>query len=64
VEFAPNLYPVIASRLQNNKPFPVQSRLQTQEQPTTAAVGEVQAGEEQLRSLRDTVKRLYNERKR
>jgi hypothetical protein len=63
VEFAPNLYPVIASRLQNNKPLPVQPRLQTQDQSTVAAVGEVQAGEEQLRSLRDTVKRLYNERK-
>jgi hypothetical protein len=64
VEFAPNLYPVIASRLQKNRPLPVQPRLQTQNQPPTAPVDEVLAHKEQLRSLRNTVKRLYNERKR
>jgi hypothetical protein len=51
VEFAPNLYPIIASRLGTN-------------QVDRASMREAALPEEAPRSLKDTVKRLYNERKR
>lgn len=51
VEFAPNLYPIIASRLVRNR-------------TDHAPVQETGLSEAPPKTLKDTVKRLYNERKR
>ncbi|MCI0666462.1 MAG: hypothetical protein L0Y43_00230 [Methylococcaceae bacterium] len=51
VEFAPNLYPIIASRLGTS-------------QVDRASVQETPLRDEPPRSLKDTVQRLYHERKR
>lgn len=51
VEFAPNLYPVIASRLGTNR-------------KDVASIREATPQEKPSQSLKDTVKRLYNDRKR